>query len=129
FAPVGACHWARRRRDPMDGLWRGRLHRARSRLPEWAGRRRERGRLREAERGGRALHASPLPAGGKREQRRSSGHASLCPPCAAALVLAAIHAAATTAAFAQAPGRPTDGEILALMKTHCVACHAAEPTH
>jgi uncharacterized membrane protein len=36
---------------------------------------------------------------------------------------------ATTAAFAQAPGPPTDGEILALMKTHCVACHAAEPTH
>src|SRR5260370_40465122 len=21
FTPVGACHWARRRRDPMDGLW------------------------------------------------------------------------------------------------------------
>lgn len=32
-----------------------------------------------------------------------------------------------TAALAQAP--PTDMEILALMRTHCVACHAAEPTH
>ncbi len=37
---------------------------------------------------------------------------------------------ASTAAFAQqAPGPPTDAEILALMKTHCVPCHAAEPTH
>jgi uncharacterized membrane protein len=34
---------------------------------------------------------------------------------------------ATTAAFRQAP--PTDAEILALMKAHCVVCHAAEPTH
>jgi uncharacterized membrane protein len=52
----------------------------------------------------------------------------LCPPYAAAVVLVAIYTAAT-AALAQAPAPPTDGEILALMKTHCVACHAAEPTH
>jgi uncharacterized membrane protein len=36
---------------------------------------------------------------------------------------------AVTASFGQAPDPPTDAEILALMKTHCVACHAAEPTH
>jgi len=36
---------------------------------------------------------------------------------------------AAPAAFAQAPGPPTDAEILALMRTHCVTCHAAEPTH
>lgn len=34
-----------------------------------------------------------------------------------------------TAAFAQAPPMPADAEILALMRAHCVACHAAEPTH
>jgi uncharacterized membrane protein len=39
-------------------------------------------------------------------------------------------AGATAAAFGQAlPGPPTDAEILALMTTHCVACHAAQPTH
>ncbi len=43
--------------------------------------------------------------------------------------VAAILTASTTAAFAQAPGPPTDAEILALMRTHCVACHAVEPTH
>jgi uncharacterized membrane protein len=32
-------------------------------------------------------------------------------------------------ASAQTPGPPTDAEILALMKTHCVTCHAVEPTH
>ena len=26
-------------------------------------------------------------------------------------------------------GGPTDAEILALVKTHCVRCHATEPTH
>jgi uncharacterized membrane protein len=36
---------------------------------------------------------------------------------------------APSAAFAQTRGPPTDAEILALMRTHCVACHAAEPTH
>jgi len=36
---------------------------------------------------------------------------------------------ASTAAFGQASAPPTDAEILAIMKTHCVACHAAEPTH
>jgi uncharacterized membrane protein len=35
----------------------------------------------------------------------------------------------STVAFAQAPGPPADAAILVLMKTHCVACHAAEPTH
>jgi uncharacterized membrane protein len=33
------------------------------------------------------------------------------------------------AAFAQAAAPPTDAEMLALMRAHCVACHAAEPTH
>jgi uncharacterized membrane protein len=42
---------------------------------------------------------------------------------------AAIVAAAAPAARGQAPGPPTDAEMLALMKTHCVQCHAAEPTH
>src|SRR5215510_2623876 len=51
----------------------------------------------------------------------------LCPPYHAVAVLAAVTAAA--AAFAQAPAPPTDAEILGLMKTHCVPCHAAEPTH
>src|SRR5580658_5521302 len=43
---------------------------------------------------------------------------------------AAVFAAAATAAFGQVPaGPPTDAEILALTKAHCVQCHAAEPTH
>jgi uncharacterized membrane protein len=43
---------------------------------------------------------------------------------------AALAAVAATAVFAQAPaGPPTDAEMLALMKAHCVQCHAAEPTH
>jgi uncharacterized membrane protein len=43
---------------------------------------------------------------------------------------AAVAAVAATAAFAQAPAPPpTDAEMLALMKAHCVQCHAAEPTH
>jgi uncharacterized membrane protein len=29
----------------------------------------------------------------------------------------------------QAAERPTDAAILAIVKTHCVPCHAAEPTH
>jgi uncharacterized membrane protein len=36
---------------------------------------------------------------------------------------------APTAAVAQAPAPPTDAEILALTHTHCIPCHAAEPTH
>jgi uncharacterized membrane protein len=50
----------------------------------------------------------------------------LCPPYEAAVVLI-VAVTAAPAAFAQAP--PTDAEMLALMRTHCVACHAAEPTH
>jgi uncharacterized membrane protein len=38
-------------------------------------------------------------------------------------------AAVSTAALAQPSGPPTDAEILALMKAHCVMCHAAEPAH
>jgi uncharacterized membrane protein len=48
----------------------------------------------------------------------------------AALALAAF--AVATAAYGQtaaAAGPPTDAEILALVKTHCVRCHATEPTH
>jgi uncharacterized membrane protein len=53
----------------------------------------------------------------------------LCPPYVAAAVVATVLATTAAAAFAQAPGRPTDAEILALMRAHCVTCHAAEPTH
>jgi len=46
--------------------------------------------------------------------------------CGVVVVTAAI----ATMAFGQTTsGPPTDVEILALMKTHCVQCHAAEPTH
>ena len=58
-----------------------------------------------------------------------AGFAGAQPGLQAGLVVTAILVAAATAGFAQAPGPPTDAEILALMKTHCVACHAAEPTH
>ena len=51
----------------------------------------------------------------------------LCPPYAGAAILV-MALTAPTALFAQMPA-PTDAEILALMKAHCVACHAAEPTH
>jgi uncharacterized membrane protein len=72
--------------------------------------------------------------------RQGGGHAEpaasntrwLCLPYGAGalcVVVAAAVVTAITAAFAQAPGQPTDGEILALMRTHCVACHAVEPTH
>jgi uncharacterized membrane protein len=54
--------------------------------------------------------------------------ARLCPPRGVAAVLM-IAITAPTAALAQAPGPPTDAEILALVRTHCVPCHAAEPTH
>jgi len=47
----------------------------------------------------------------------------------AAVVLMTVLAATPTTSFAQAPAPPTDAEILALMRAHCVACHAAEPTH
>jgi uncharacterized membrane protein len=46
-----------------------------------------------------------------------------------AAVLLMLAAVISTAALAQAPGPPTDEEILTLMKTHCVICHGAEPTH
>lgn len=45
---------------------------------------------------------------------------------AAVLMIASL---SSTAALAQPPGPPADAEILALMKAHCVMCHAAEPTH
>ncbi len=61
-----------------------------------------------------------------RSRPRTGGLVSLCPPYVGAAVLTVVVA---TSAFGQAPGRPTDAEILALVKTHCVACHAAEPTH
>jgi hypothetical protein len=50
----------------------------------------------------------------------------LCPPYGAAALLLII---TTSTVLAQASGPPTDAEILALMKTHCVMCHAAEPSH
>jgi uncharacterized membrane protein len=53
----------------------------------------------------------------------------LCPPYVGVALVTATLTAFATAAFAQAPSPPTDTEILALMSAHCVACHAAEPTH
>jgi uncharacterized membrane protein len=51
-------------------------------------------------------------------------------PCGRILGVAAAVVTTATAAFGQALAvPPTDDEILALMKTHCVPCHAAEPTH
>jgi len=71
---------------------------------------------------------------GRRGQRRTTVPANaplhamrLCPPYAGAAILV-MALTAPTALFAQMPA-PTDAEILALMKAHCVACHAAEPTH
>jgi len=46
-----------------------------------------------------------------------------------AAVVLMIAVIAVPMAVAQAPAPPTDAEILALMRAHCVACHAAEPTH
>jgi uncharacterized membrane protein len=46
----------------------------------------------------------------------------------AALVLGALILVRTIAA-GQTAEPPTDAEILAILKTHCVPCHAAEPTH
>jgi len=55
---------------------------------------------------------------------RRPGAGLLASGVAAACLIAA------AAAFAQpSAGAPTDAEILALMKAHCVQCHAAEPTH
>jgi mono/diheme cytochrome c family protein len=105
---------------PLAG--RDRLHPVSCRLREWA--QWAKARLRACALGQRL----PL----SREPIRSDRHGSLCPPCAAtagsALVVATL-ILAPTAAFAQAPAPPTDAEILALVRTHCVACHAAEPTH
>jgi mono/diheme cytochrome c family protein len=53
----------------------------------------------------------------------------LCPPYGGHVGAALVAAILTAPALAQVPAPPTDAEILALMKTHCVACHAAEPTH
>ena len=51
-------------------------------------------------------------------------------PTLRCLMPLAIAATVSTAALGQTPpGPPTDAEILALMKTHCVPCHAAEPAH
>jgi uncharacterized membrane protein len=47
--------------------------------------------------------------------------------CAAVILL--LIAATSITTLAQAPGPPTDAEILALMKAHCVMCHAVEPAH
>jgi uncharacterized membrane protein len=49
------------------------------------------------------------------------------PHCGAAAFLTLIMT--SSIAFAQPLGPPADAEILALMKAHCVMCHAAEPTH
>src|SRR6516164_11230386 len=54
----------------------------------------------------------------------------MSPPVPARLAGPALLAAfaVATAAHAQTAA-PTDAEILALVKTHCVRCHATEPTH
>ena len=61
----------------------------------------------------------------------SGGTRRPCPryDAAALVTILALAIAAATSTFAQAPAAPTDAEILALMKAHCVVCHAAEPTH
>jgi uncharacterized membrane protein len=59
---------------------------------------------------------------------RNGGHGAKMRLCYATAVVLMI-AVTATAAFAQAPAPPTDAEILALMRAHCVVCHAAEPTH
>jgi uncharacterized membrane protein len=47
-----------------------------------------------------------------------------------AIAALAVSAAGATAALGQAPASPPrDAEILALAQTHCVPCHAAEPSH
>jgi uncharacterized membrane protein len=51
------------------------------------------------------------------------------PRAAFAGAVAAICAVAVPAAYGQAAAPPSDAEILALVKAHCVQCHAAEPTH
>lgn len=79
------------------------------------------GRTRSA---GLCAPCSP-PTGGE-PLRGNGGYASLCRYIGLARV-AAIIVASAAPAFAGGP--PTDAEILALMKTHCVRCHAAEPTH
>jgi len=47
--------------------------------------------------------------------------------CGAVGLAAALVAAA--ACGQGAPSAPSDAEVLALVRTHCVPCHAAEPTH
>jgi uncharacterized membrane protein len=47
----------------------------------------------------------------------------------AGIVLAALAAGAAGGQGAAAAERPSDAEILALVKTHCVPCHAADPSH
>src|SRR5262249_15191986 len=76
----------------------------------------------------KARSCAPYPPRYQGHASGAGGHASLCPPYVAAVILI-VAVMAATAAFAQAQAPPTDAEILALMKVHCVACHAAEPTH
>jgi uncharacterized membrane protein len=50
----------------------------------------------------------------------------------AGAALAVVAAAVATGVHGQSAataGPPTDAEILALVKAHCVRCHATEPTH
>jgi uncharacterized membrane protein len=83
------------------------------------------------------MKASPVKTGPRKWTSPSTRAAHLA---GAALALAAC--AVATAAHGQTPppfppplagegrvGAPTDAEILALVKTHCVRCHATEPTH
>ena len=47
----------------------------------------------------------------------------------AALILCTIIAPAAWGERARAAEAPGDAEVLALVRQHCVQCHAAEPTH
>jgi uncharacterized membrane protein len=49
--------------------------------------------------------------------------------CGATGLVAALVAAAACGQGAPSVGPPSDAEVLALVRTHCVPCHAAEPSH
>lgn len=112
----------RRLRCLLPRAGRDHLHPASCRLRQWA-----RARLCDVGLGQRLA----LPESRHGELCRSGERGSLGPPCAGTTgsLVVAVLIFPPTAAFAQAPPPPTDMEILALTRTHCVACHAAEPTH
>jgi mono/diheme cytochrome c family protein len=71
-------------------------------------------------------HLDPLSPKGERERAAAGRGARILHTLCAVTVLILLLAASPVVST-QPP--PTDAEILALMKAHCVMCHAAEPTH